>query len=101
MARYRKSIGPEDAGKKQAKAANVGPLRAVWPHHDTIGKPEDKATNLAAYDDWAKLRDRLNEGRQWLAVRDRFGGDGALLALPPQCVPNRHIVKVSAKVFES
>jgi hypothetical protein len=38
------------------------------PHHNTIEKPEDKATNPAACADWIRLRDRLKEGKQWLAV---------------------------------
>jgi hypothetical protein len=74
---------------------------AVWPHYDTIEKPEDKATNSAAYDGWIRLHDRLEERRLWLAVRDLFGGDGAFLALPPQCVPDRHIVKMQSEILGS
>lgn len=99
MAQYRKSILPEGAGKKQVKSATLSLFRAVWPHHNTIEKPEDKATNPAAYADWIRLRDRLKEGKQWLAVRDLFGGDGAFLALPPQCVSDRDILKMPSEVL--
>jgi hypothetical protein len=32
-------------------------------------------------------------------VRQRFGGLGAFLALPPHCVPDRHVSKILAKNF--
>jgi hypothetical protein len=67
-AQHRKSILPEGAGKKQVKSATLSLFRAVWHHHNTIEKPEDKATNPAACADWIRLRDRLKEGKQWLAV---------------------------------
>jgi hypothetical protein len=57
MAQYRKSILSEGAGKKQIRSATLRLFHAVWPHHDTIEKPEDKAKNPAAYADWIKLRD--------------------------------------------
>jgi hypothetical protein len=101
MAQYRKSILPEGAGRKDIRSATLRLFHAVWPHHDTIEKPEDKATNPAAYADWIRLRDRLKEGRQWLAIRDLFGGDGAFLALPPQCVSDRDILKMPSKVLEA
>lgn len=82
---------PRDSDIAQARSATLRLFRPVWPHLDTIEKPEDKVTNPAAYDDWIRLRDRLKEGRQWLAARDLFGGDGAFLALPLQCVPDRDI----------
>jgi hypothetical protein len=34
-------------------------------------------------------------------VRDRFGGVGAFLALPPQCVPDSHVSKIPARNFGS
>lgn len=37
----------------------------------------------------------------WLEVRNLFGGAGAFLALPPQCVPDRYVVKMTAKNFAS
>jgi hypothetical protein len=101
MAQYRKSILPEGAGKKQIRSATLRLFHAVWPHHDTIEKPEDKAKNPTAYADWIRLRDRLKEGRQWLAVRDLFGGDGAFLALPPQCVSDRDVLKMPSEVLEA
>jgi hypothetical protein len=64
IAQYRKSILPEGAGKKRIRSATLRLFHAVWPHHDTIEKPEDKARNPAAYADWIRLRDRLKEGRQ-------------------------------------
>lgn len=39
------------------------------------------------------------EGRAWLEVRDLFGGDGAFLALPPNCVPDSHVSKIPARNF--
>jgi hypothetical protein len=101
MAQYRKGILPEGAGRRDSRSANLRLFHAVWPHHDTIEKPEDKAKNPAAYADWIRLRDRLKEGRQWLAVRDLFGGDGAFLALPPQCVSDRDVLKMPSEVLEA
>lgn len=37
----------------------------------------------------------------WLEVRDLFGGVGAFLALPPQSVPDRHILRMPATTFGS
>ena len=101
MAQYRNSILPEGASRKDIRIATLRLFHAVWPHHDTIERPEDKATNPAAYADWIRLHDRLKEGRQWLAVRDLFGGDGAFLALPPQCVSDRDILKMPSEVLEA
>jgi hypothetical protein len=101
MAQYRNSILPEGASRKDTRSATLRLFHAVWPYHDTIERPEDKATNPAAYADWIRLRDRLKEGRQWLAVRDLFGGDGAFLALPPQCVSDRDVLKMPSEVFEA
>ena len=101
MAQYRNSILPEGASRKDIRSATLRLFHAVWPHHDTIERPEDKATSPAAYADWIRLRDRLKEGRQWLAVRDLFGGDGAFLALPPQCVSDRDILKMPSEVLEA
>ena len=44
MAQYRKSLVPEGAGKKNIRSATLRLFHAVWPHHDTIEKPEDKET---------------------------------------------------------
>jgi hypothetical protein len=101
MAQYRKGLLQEDAGKNQARDVNLYLFRAIYPDHATIERPDDKATKSRARDDWNRLRDRLREGRLWLEVRDLFGGVGAFLALPPQCVPDRHVVKMPAKTFES
>jgi hypothetical protein len=101
MAQYRKGLLQEGAGKNQARDVNLYLFRAIYPEHATIERPDDKATKFAAHNDWIRLRDRLREGRLWLDVRDRFGGVGAFLALPPQCVPDRHVVKMPAKTFKS
>jgi hypothetical protein len=37
------------------------------------------------------------EGSTWLDVHRLFGGDGAFLALPPQCVPGSHVSRLPAK----
>ena len=99
MAQYRKGLVQEGAGKNQARDANLYLFHAIYPDHATIEQPDDKATDSAAHNDWIRLRDRLREGRLWLDIRDRFGGVGAFLALPPQCVPDRHIVKMPARTF--
>jgi hypothetical protein len=101
MAQHRKGLVNEGAGKNQARDANLYLFHAIYPDHATIEKPDDKATNSAAHNDWIRLRDRLREGRLWLEVRELFGGVGAFLALPPQCVTDRHVVKMPAKTFES
>jgi len=101
MAQYRKGLLQDGAGKNQARDVNLSLFRAIYPDHATIERPDDKATKSAAYNDWIRLRDRLREGKLWLGVRDVFGGVGAFLALPPQCVPDRHVVKMQAKTFES
>jgi hypothetical protein len=99
MAQYRKSILPEGASRKDIRSATLRLFHAVWPRHDTIKEPEDKATNPEAYADWIRLRDRLRLGRQLLAVKDLFGGNGAFLALPPQCVSDRDILKMPSEVL--
>ena len=99
MAQYRKGLLQEGAGKNQARDVNMYLFRAIYPDHTTIERPDDKATNSAAHNDWIRLRDRLREGRLWLDVRDLSGGASAFLALPPQCVPDRHVVKMPAKKF--
>jgi hypothetical protein len=101
MAQYRKSLLQEGAGRNQAKDANLHLFRAVYPDHATIETPDDKETSSTARDDWNRLRDRLREGRMWLEVRDLFGGVGAFLALPPQCVPDRHVLRMPARNFGS
>jgi hypothetical protein len=47
----RESFLPEGAGKKQIRSATLRLFHTVWPHHDKIEKPEDKATNPARYAD--------------------------------------------------
>ena len=37
----------------------------------------------------------------WFEVRDLFGGVGAFLALPPQCVSDRRLYRMPAKTFSS
>jgi hypothetical protein len=101
MAQYRQGLVQEGAGKNQARDANLYLFRAIYPDHATIERPDDKSTNSAARNDWIRLRDRLREGRLWLEIRDRFGGVGAFLALPPQCVSDRHVIKMPAKTFDS
>jgi hypothetical protein len=101
MARYRKSLVPEDVGGNRARDANLKLFRAVFPDHLAIERPENKAANPATYNDWIRLRDRLKEGRAWLEVQELFGGDGAFLALPPQCVPDSHVSRIPARTFAS
>ena len=101
MAQYRKGLVQECAGKNQARDANLHLFRAIYPDHATIERPDDKSTDSAAHNDWIRLRDRLREGRLWLEIRELFGGVGAFLALPPQCVTDRHVIKMPAKTFES
>jgi hypothetical protein len=100
MAEYRKSLLQEGTGRKQAKAANLRLFRAIHPEHATIERL-DEATKSVALDDWQRLRDRLREGRRWLDIRDLFGGAGAFLALPSQCVSDRYIQKMQVEKFES
>jgi hypothetical protein len=100
MAQYRKSLLQEGAGRKQAKAANLCLFRAIHPEHAEIERP-DEATKSVAFDDWQRLRDRLREGGRWLDIRDLFGGAGAFLALPSQCVSDRYVQKMQAEKFDS
>jgi len=90
---------PKGVGGNRARDANLKHFRAIFPQHVAVQSPEDKATNLAAWQDWIRLRNRSQEGRVWLTVRERFGGVGAFLALPPQCVPDSHVSKIPAKNF--
>ena len=83
MAQYRESLVPKGVGGNRARDANLKLFRAIFTDHSAVERPEDKATNPAASQDWFRLRNRLNEGRAWLEVRDLFGGNGAFLALPP------------------
>jgi hypothetical protein len=99
MAQYRESLVPKGAGGNRARDANLKLFRAVFPVHSAVERPEDKATNPAASRDWFRLRNRLNEGRAWLEVRNLFGGNGAFLALPPQCVPDSRVSRITAKNF--
>jgi hypothetical protein len=99
MAQYRESLAPNGVGGNRAKDANLKLFRAIFSDHHAVERPEERATNPAAYRDWIRLRDRLKEGRAWMEVRDLFGGDGAFLALPPQCVPDSHVLRIPAKSF--
>lgn len=101
MAEYRKSLLPEGSGRNKAKDANLHLFRSVYPNHATIKDPDDKRTSSAARYDWNRLCSRPREGRMWLEVSDVFGDVGAFLALPPQCVPDRHILRMPAKNFGS
>jgi hypothetical protein len=101
LAQCRESLVPKGVGGNRARDANLRLFRAIFPQHVAVERPEDRATNLAAWQDWIKLRNRSQEGRVWLAVRERFGGVGAFLALPPQCVPDSHVSKLPAKNFGS
>ena len=101
MAQYRKGLVQEGAGKNQARDVNLYLFRAIYPGHAMIERPDDKATNPAAHNNWIRVRDRLREGRLWLEVRDLFGGVGAFLALPPQCCPDRHVVTKTSQNFRA
>jgi hypothetical protein len=99
MSQYRESLVPKGVGGNRARDANLKIFRVIFPDHSTVQRPEDKAANPAASQDWTRLRNRLQEGRAWLEVRNHFGGDGAFLALPPQCVPDSHVSKIPARSF--
>jgi hypothetical protein len=101
MAQYRKSLLQESAGRNQARDANLHLFHTVYPDHAMIRNPDDKETSHAARCDWNRLCNRLREGKMWLEVRDLFGGVGAFLALPPQCVSDRHILKMPVTIFDS
>jgi hypothetical protein len=101
LAQCRESLVPKGVGGNRARDANLKLFRAIFPQHIAIERPDDKTANLAASQDWIRLRNRLQEGRVWLQVRDRFGGVGAFLALPPQCVPDSHISKMPARSLGS
>jgi hypothetical protein len=94
MAWYRQSIVPKGVGGTRARDANLKTSRAVFPHYSTLERPED---NPAASRDWSRLRLWQMDGSTWLDVHRLFGGDGAFLALPPQCVPESHVSRLLAK----
>lgn len=100
MAEYRKGLLQTGLGRKQAKNANLSLFRAIHPEHAMIERP-DKTENPAALVAWERLRDRLREGRLWLDIRELFGGIGAFLALPPQCVSDRYVQKMQVEKFAS
>jgi hypothetical protein len=100
MAQYRKGLLQTGLGRKQAKNANLSLFRAIHPEHAMIERP-DKTENHAALVAWERLRDRLREGRFWLDIRELFGGIGAFLALPPQCVSDRYVQKMQGERFAS
>jgi hypothetical protein len=99
LAQCRESLVPKGVGGNRARDANLKLFRAIFPQHVAVERPEDRATNLAAWQDWIRLRNQSQEGKVWLAVREHFGGVGAFLALPPQCVPDSHVSKLPAKNF--
>jgi hypothetical protein len=73
MAQYRECLVPEGAGKKiRAGNANLYLFRAIYPKHATIEKLDEEAPNSAANGDWARLRDRLRQGKLWLEMRDLY-----------------------------
>ena len=94
MAWYRQSIVPKGVGGTRARDANLKIFRAVFPHYPKLERPED---NPATSRDWGRLRLWLVEGNTWLDVHRLFGGSGAFLALPPQCVPDSHVSRLPAK----
>jgi hypothetical protein len=100
MAQYRKALVQNVAGRIQAKDAKLRLFHAIHPEHDTIEKP-DKSKESVVLSDWKRLDDRLREGRRWLDIRERFGGAGAFLALPPQCVSDRYVQKMPIERFGS
>ena len=100
MAQYRKGLVRNVAGRNQAKDANLHLFRAIHPEHATIERP-DRAKKSTVLSDWKRLSDRLGEGRRWLDIRDCFGGAGAFLALPPQCVSDRYVQKMPIERFGS
>jgi hypothetical protein len=100
MAQYRKALVQNVAGRNQAKDAKLHLFRAIHPEHATIERP-DKAKKSVVLSDWKRLGDRLGEGRRWLDIRDLFGGAGAFLALPPQCVSDRYVQKMPMERFGS
>lgn len=99
MAQYRNSLVQDCRLRNQAKDANLYLFRAIHPEHATVREP-DKAKKSAAHFDWERLRDRLREGRRWLDIRNLFDGNGAFLALPPQCVSDRHVQKMTVEKFD-
>jgi hypothetical protein len=99
LAQCRESLLPKGVGGNRARDANLKLFRVIFPQHVEVERPEDRATNLAAWQDWIRLRNLSQEGKVWLAVREHFGGVGAFLALPPQCVPDSHVSKIPAKNF--
>jgi hypothetical protein len=99
LVQYRESLVPSDVGGNRARDANLRLFRVICPNHSTVERPEDKAVNPAASQDWIRLRNRLKEVRAWLKVRNLFGEDDAFLALPPHCVPDSHISRIPARNF--
>jgi hypothetical protein len=101
IAQYRESLVPSGVGRNRARDAILKLFRAIFliPNHSAVERPEDKAVNSAASQDWIRLRNRLKEGRAWLKVRNLFGGDGAFLDLPPHCVPDSHVSRIPARNF--
>jgi hypothetical protein len=100
MAQYRRALVQNVAGRNQAKDAKLHLFRAIHPEYDAIERP-DKAKKSVVLSDWKRLGDRLGEGRRWLDIRERFGGAGAFLALPPQCVSDRYVQKMPKERFGS
>lgn len=100
MAQHRKALVQNGAGRNQAKNAKLRLFRAIHPEHATIERP-DKAKNDVVLSDWKRLSDRLAEGSRWIDIRDGFGGAGAILALPPQCVSDRYVQKMPIDRFGS
>jgi hypothetical protein len=100
MAQHRNALVQNGASRNQAKYANLRLFRAIHPEYATIERP-DKAENSVIRSDWKRLSDRLAEGKRWLDIRDRFGGAGVFLVLPPQCVSDRYVQKMTIEKFNS
>lgn len=99
MAQFRERLAPNGVGRNLARDANLKLFHAIFPHHSMVQRPEEETDKSTVSQDWLRLRNRLNEGRAWLQVRDLFGGNGAFLALPPQSVPDSHVSRITAKHF--
>jgi hypothetical protein len=63
MAQYRESLTPKSVCGNRVRDANLKLFRSIFPNHLTVKRPEDKAANPAASQDWLRLRNRLNKGR--------------------------------------
>jgi hypothetical protein len=51
LAQCRESLVPKGVGGNRARDANLKLFRAIFPQHAAVERPEDRATNLAAWQD--------------------------------------------------